>query len=176
MFLIVSTKLRHRSTCYEIDMTLLVIYNEMAKICSLKANIVYMDTIFEEGVYPQATQSAIEDIQEWHSQLPAAVRLSSLDRHHGAYSNELRRAVYHVHLLYLGAVNLLHRRIVSQYCRSGGGNMRANVIPQLQFAAAYRHSQNGIFAARQSATILKLLRSENSIPETSWLVMYVSKY
>jgi hypothetical protein len=148
----------------------------MAKICHLKANIVYMDTTFKEGAYPQATQSAIEDIQEWHSQLPAAVRLSSLDRHHGAYSKELRRAVYHVHLLYLGAVNLLHRRIASQYRYPGGGNMRADVIPQLQFAVAYNHSQNGIFAARQSATILKLLQSENRIPESSWLVMYVSIY
>jgi hypothetical protein len=175
MYRIVSERSRPRIQLHAAkSVRLLVIHAEMAKIAMLKAKIMRIDVAFKELPLPAVSQSAMDDLQLWHSQLPVAARLSSLDRTHGTHNDVLRRAVYHVHLLYLGAVVMLHRRIASQY--SEAADRTAAMSPRLQPAIAYNHSQNGILAAKQSASIMKLLQSENGISERGWLVMYVCEH
>jgi hypothetical protein len=66
---------------------------------------------------------------------------------------------------------LLRRRIATQYSHPDVADRTPDMGPRLQPAVAYNHSQNGILAAKQSASIMKFLQSESAISKKGWIVM-----
>jgi len=111
------------------------------------------------------------DLEAWHGQLPAALRLDAVSANGHEYPDEARRSIYHLHLLYLGAVILLHRRIAAQFVKSTKLDQTLGMaclpLPtKLQISAT-----QGVLAAKESAAILSDLLAEQGIFKQCWLVM-----
>lgn len=115
-------------------------------------------------------QSILEDLQGWYSQLPQAMKIENL---HCEISTEERRSIYHVHLLYLGSIILLYRRIACHVLQSYGLDEARNIHPTGIDQLAFEHAIQGFVAAKHSARILSLLLSEDGIFRKCWLVMQV---
>ncbi|KAI1368504.1 hypothetical protein F5Y08DRAFT_335715 [Xylaria arbuscula] len=139
------------------------VQTEMAKIAVLKARILHMDLAFQY-LTPGSLNSMTRDLQDWHDKLPLQMRLQNLEAN---LSLELRRSIYHVHLLYLGAHMLLFRRIVAENIRRDPNLSRSKELHSEQCPAA-------LIAARMSASIFKLLLDENGIFRRCWLVIFQS--
>ena len=65
-------------------------------------------------------ESAIRDLQGWYSKLPPSIHLANLPGGSNNFTNvpfppDILRSIYHLHLLYLGAILLTYRRMTSQY-------------------------------------------------------------
>jgi len=144
----------------------------MTKISMLKAGILRMHLAFKE-LSVLAIDSITKDLQGWYDQLPASMHLGNLQREDlpvGA-----RRSIYHAHLLYLGAMMLLHRRIASQLIRSYGGGPDRSLLWQPHEKSLISNTNEGVLAAKNSARTLGLLLDENGIFKRCWLVMFVHR-
>jgi hypothetical protein len=144
----------------------------MTKISLLKADILRMHLAFKE-LTDRAATSIMKDLDDWHSQLPPQMLLANIARDDLPFGYQL--SIFHAHLLYLGAVILLYRRIASQFVQSFGLLVGSNV----QRAALWDPSENtflnqmarSVMAAKHSARILGLLMDKHGIFKRCWLVM-----
>jgi hypothetical protein len=148
----------------------------MTKIVLLKSQILRAHLASKE-LTVLATRSVLDDLQRWHEQVPEALRMHKLYGHGSVADTVVRRSIYHVHLLYLGAIILLFRRVAWQYVRShhlgGGGDDEPEVPPSPFDVMTLDLAQQGLTAAEQSARIFNLLQEEDGIFRRCWLVMYV---
>lgn len=83
---------------------------EMTKICLIKADILRMNLGFKE-ISVGAIGSVTHDLQQWYKELPSLVRLEAAGQ--DDVPVETQRSIMQVHLLYLGAIMLLYRRVAS---------------------------------------------------------------
>lgn len=86
---------------------------ETAKISLLKARILRIDLVFP-NVAAKTVRTISTQLEDWLRQLPSPMRLEAL-RNGDEMSDDHRRSVYYVHLLYQGARMLLYRRILLQH-------------------------------------------------------------
>lgn len=116
-----------------------------------------------------AIASVVADLQEWYHKLPPAMALATLGQ--SDLPNSVRRSIYYVHLLYLGAIMLLYRRIASQFNRSNGvdqqGNRRSKRFEQMML----NHAEQGVLAAKTSSRVLGLLLGQTGCFKRCWVVM-----
>ncbi|KAK5627723.1 hypothetical protein RRF57_003438 [Xylaria bambusicola] len=135
-----------------------VVQTEMTKIAVLKARILHMHLAFKY-LTPESLNSMIRDLQDC---CPNELQLQNLSGQDLSY--EVRRSIYHVHLLYLGAHMLLFRRLVAENTQSLGRNPGRN--PKLWHPSnelLSRQCPSALIAASMSARIFKLLLDENGI-------------
>lgn len=152
--------------CSEIDVEDMV-QIQMVKIAVLKRNILHINMQF-----PHMTSFTVDtvkqDLSKWYDQLPPIMQLKNLLRNHSDMSvdRDLRRTIYLVHLLYLGALMLLYRRITVQ-------SKRITPIAQLDSPRSWirKLATDSAVAAEQSARILGLLLDEDGIFERCWAMM-----
>lgn len=142
----------------------------MARICLLKADILRMHLAFKELTIP-AVESIRKDLQTWYQELPEAMRLEASG--HDDLPVEIKRSILHLHMLYLGAIMLLYRRVATQFLQ---GFATTGAIPGgfLDFHTRemfVRQSADAILAASTSARIVKLLLEDNGVFKHCWLVM-----
>ncbi|PHH92774.1 hypothetical protein CDD83_5180 [Cordyceps sp. RAO-2017] len=147
----------------------------MAKIALLKAKILRMHMAFKD-LTVAVTQIIMDDLQGWYDQLPAELHLSSLLDERGVYDVHVRRSIYHVHLLYLGAIILLHRRVASQFMQSRRlhGRHDRDKLPNPLTGVVRIHAEQGVLAAERSASIIGLLLGEDGVYKRCWLVIFQS--
>lgn len=115
------------------------------------------------------THSVVQDLQQWYDNLPEKLHIE----HMGDLDLplEARRSLYHVHLLYLGAIMLLYRRIALQHLQSQETGSDRTILPDLDAGNVAEHGERGLLAAISSARILKLALDEGGIFKRCWLVM-----
>lgn len=140
----------------------------MARICILKADILRMHLVFKELTVP-AIDSIRRDLLVWHQELPEVMRVEASQ--HDGLQIETRRSILHLHLLYLGAIMLLYRRIATQFLQSYATRATPTLM-QLPLRDAFaKQSADAIVAAGTSARIAKLLLEDDSVFKHCWLVM-----
>jgi hypothetical protein len=140
----------------------------MAKICLLKAEILRMHLVFTD-ITTVAMTAIRMDLQHWYQQLPEEMRLDATGQ--DDISLESRRTVLHVHLLYLGTVMLLYRRIAAQVLQQ---YTTGCIMGRLQTSlpkTVIELSEESALAARTSARIVKLLHEDDGVFKRCWLVM-----
>jgi hypothetical protein len=85
------------------------IHQEMTKVSLLKANILRMHLSSPE-LSVQAIGGAEQELHDWYRQLPAEMQL--IDLMEGQRLPDMARwSIFHIHLLHLGAIMLLFRRV-----------------------------------------------------------------
>ena len=140
----------------------------MTKICLLKAEILRMHLAFKD-LTELAMQSILKNLRMWYKQLPDVMRMDAIGRE--SLALETRRSILHLHLLYLGAIMLLYRRVVSQFLRSRYTGRKRDILPMPIEGLLLDHSIEAVLAASTSSKILKLLLEDNSIFKRCWIVM-----
>ncbi|KAK3359577.1 hypothetical protein B0T25DRAFT_102716 [Lasiosphaeria hispida] len=150
-----------------------IVQAEMTKICMLKAEVLRMHLASKE-LTNAGIDSVMSALQDWHGKLPEQMHLSNLGRQDLA--DQVRRSIFHVHLLYLGAIILLYRRVACQFVQSYriGGQDGNSTLDNEPRARLLDHAEKGIVAARHSARILGLLLTERGIFKRCWLVIFQS--
>ncbi|KAI0512683.1 hypothetical protein F5B22DRAFT_614851 [Xylaria bambusicola] len=146
-----------------------VVQTEMTKIAVLKARILHMHLACKY-LTPDALNSMIRDLQDWYDRLPQQMQLQHLSGQE--LSHEVRRSIYHVHLLYLGAHMLLFRRIVAENTQNLGREPPKLWHPSSELLS--RQCPSAVIAASMSARIFKLLLDENGIFQRCWLIIFQS--
>ncbi|KAK3328166.1 hypothetical protein B0T19DRAFT_423831 [Cercophora scortea] len=150
-----------------------IVQAEMTKISLLNAEILRTHLASKE-LTGLAMDSAMCKLQQWHSSLPNAMLLANLGRQD--LPDSVRRSIYHVHLLYLGAMMLLYRRIASQFVRTEpacnpGSEDDSCVVDMELHKNMLARAHQGVIAAKHSARILGLLLAEKGIFKRCWLVI-----
>jgi hypothetical protein len=140
----------------------------MARICLLKAKMLRLYLSFKE-LSGSALKSIMRDLQSWQEALPEEMHFEASGQEH--LEIETRRSILHVHLLYLGAVMLLYRRVVSQFPLSRVKETMSGPFQQPLSDVFINQSSQAALAAGMSAKILKLLQEDESIFKRCWLVM-----
>jgi hypothetical protein len=140
----------------------------MARICLLKAEILRMHLVFKDLTSP-AVDTIRGDLQAWYDELPEPLRLQVTG--HDDLPVETKRSILHLHMLYLGAMMLLYRRVTTQFLKSyahGGRNSILHLHPRETFV---QQSAEAVLAASTSARIVKLLLEDDGVFKHCWLVM-----
>lgn len=145
---------------------------EMTKISLINAEILRMH-LTQHELSTEGMELILKTLCDWHAKLPRRMLLANLVGQ--TLADEVRRSIYHAHLLYLGCLILVYRRIASQAARTvqfeqqkDGFGSTTVILDQMARNRAY----DGIVAARYSASILGLLLAEKGIFRRCWLVMY----
>lgn len=138
----------------------------MTKIAIFKADILRAHLVFND-LSLLAVESIMTDLRAWHSQIPQEMKLPNSQRD---VEPNTWRSIYHVHLLYHGAVMLLFQRVLCQYYRMYGLE-KEQEIPWKPLQKMSHIMEDGVRAARNTGIILTLLLSEGGIFKRFWLVM-----
>ncbi|KAK3941039.1 hypothetical protein QBC46DRAFT_111363 [Diplogelasinospora grovesii] len=146
-----------------------IVQTEMTKISLLKSEILRMHLAFKE-LTTLAMDSIMKDLQDWYGKLPAQMHLANLGRQD--LPDQVRRSIFHVHLLYLGAIMLLYRRIASQFVKQYQADEQRDLLNKPREKMLLNHAQQGVIAAKHSARILGLLLAERGIFKRCWLVIF----
>ncbi|KAB5531158.1 hypothetical protein GE09DRAFT_1145996 [Coniochaeta sp. 2T2.1] len=144
---------------------------EMTKISMLKANILRMHLAFKD-LTELAVQAIMTDLQEWYHKLPKEMALATLGQ--SDLPDSVRRSIYYVHLLYLGAIMLLYRRVASQYNRSVAEGNDADGQQKFFEQLMLNHAEQGVLAAKTSSRILGLLLNQVGCFKRCWVVIFQS--
>jgi hypothetical protein len=142
----------------------------MTKITLIKANILRMNLTLKK-FKSSSIPSIIRDLEDWYSKLPEQMGVTNILNEELEVS--LRRTICHVHLLYLGTVMLLYRRVTSHVVKSCSveQNRLNPVLLGSQTDTVRLVVEKGLQAAQLSARILSLLFSDNGVFRRCWLVM-----
>ncbi|KAI4148424.1 MAG: hypothetical protein LQ340_005099 [Diploschistes diacapsis] len=144
-----------------------IVQTEMVRISLLKADILRTNLTFRDLTAP-VIESVFEKLQDWYDNLPSQMHIGNGGR--GDLPVEVRTSVYHAHLLHLGAIKLVYRRIVSQFVRSKALASDRGILP-LPLENIAKYAEEGILAAKQSARILQLLKSDDLVFKRCWMVI-----
>jgi len=144
---------------------------EMTKISLLKAQVLRTH-LASKILTTDAVESALQVLQAWHETLPPQLLLTNLAQ--TDWIEQDRRTLFYVHLIYLGAIILVYRRIISQAVQASLtlGAIEDGDVGQPAETSLLSYSYNGMFAAKYTARILGLLLSERGIVQRCWLVIF----
>jgi hypothetical protein len=141
---------------------------EMTKISLLKADILRMHLAFKD-LTGQAMESITKSLGDWYDSLPKAMLLVNLGQ--GDLPDSVRRSIYYVHLLYLGAIMLLYRRVASQFVRTFGVDYQRDTLWKPYEQLMLNHAAQGVIAAKTSSRVLGLLLGQTGCFKRCWVVM-----
>ncbi|KHO01294.1 nitrate assimilation regulatory protein nirA [Metarhizium album ARSEF 1941] len=148
-----------------------VVQGEMVRICLLKADILRMHLVFEDLSGP-AVEAITRDLQDWYQELPESMRLGASVREGVPVGT--RRSILHLHMLYLGAIMLLHRRIASQFLKWYAVRGCPSSLDLTSRYVFVQQSAEAVLAASTSARIVKLLLDDDGVFKHCWLVIFQS--
>ena len=144
-----------------------VMQTEMAKIAVLKADI--LKTMAASKLVSPTVMSKIRgDLRVWHEQLPQIMHLTNIVDM-GA-EKQHQHKIYFIHLLYLGALMLLQRCIMSHWI-TADDELSTSIDVSSEAAECIR---DGYMAARHSARILDLLKQEGGVVKFCWICIFQS--
>jgi hypothetical protein len=144
-----------------------VLQTEMTRI-SLKSAEILRSYAHGYEINHNTIQSVSNEIRVWYARLPPELRLSYLSKDH--LSNEARQAVYHIQLLYLGAIMFLYRRVITHVMQVQRREKPFQPVDNgLTYLGSYM--EDGLIATRHSARVLTLLQSEEGVYKKYWLAM-----
>ena len=118
-----------------------------------------------------SVESIVRDLQDWYDRLAPELRLERMGE--VDMPLEARCSLFHVHLLYLGAIMLLYRRVASQYLQFWNIEPEQETLPGVHRDRIAEYSERALLAATNSARILKLSLDEGGVFKRCWLVMFV---
>jgi hypothetical protein len=147
-----------------------LIQTETAKISLTKAKILRMDLAFNGGVAARTVQDISGSLEDWLRKLPPPMRLDAL-RDGREMSQDHRRSIYYVHLLYQGARMLLYRRVLSQHFDSTSDRSRLHE-PVPDSPVMLQALADGRKVADMTSHTLRILQDENGIFKRCWLVIF----
>jgi hypothetical protein len=141
---------------------------EMVKIAVLKRDILHIN-MASPRLAANTIKTVKKDLDQWYHELPPIMHLFNLTKKNNSsgVSAELRRTLYFVHLLYLGALILLNRRVAVQ---SSCAELNAE-LSICSDVSVSKLADDSVVAAEQSARILGLLLDEGGVFERCWIVM-----
>ena len=160
------------ASCLEADFVI-VVQTELAKICLIKADILRMHLAFKELTL-LSIDPIRKDIQGWYQDMPCEMRLDYAGR--ADLPLETRRSILYVHLLYLGAIMLLYRRLASQLIRSLYVEKDRDILKNPMGELLNTHCNEGVLAACSSARILKIMLEDECVYKRCWIVTSVLKF
>lgn len=115
---------------------------------------------------PKSSEAVRSSLDEWLAKVPKHIRLESLDE--SIVSPEARISGLYLHSFYLGGRMLVYRWILSwiiQVRRAG------NDVPQDTKDEAARCAEEGLIAAKESATTISMIYKEGGAVRHCWLCM-----
>jgi hypothetical protein len=136
----------------------------------LKARILQMQMSFK-GQSILSLESMMKELQDWYNELPEPLQLINLVQQGGLLPDGVWLSICHTHLLYLGAIMLLHRRTVFQCMETQTPQIENHNILLQDKKLLISRSSDGVDAAKHSATILNLLMDRHMLFKRCWLVM-----
>jgi hypothetical protein len=138
-----------------------IVQTEMVKITVMKAKIIRK--IHDNSIVDDAVIAEFRgELRGIHNDIPDWMSMKVLTDEKRSFP--LRRVVMYVHLFYLSAMQLLHRRVMKDptihqtSAHNGRESARQAVI-------------EGVIAAKMAAKILGLMTSEGTIDKLCWLCM-----
>ncbi|KAK0625039.1 hypothetical protein B0T17DRAFT_259156 [Bombardia bombarda] len=135
---------------------------EMAKIAILKQNMVQI--LSQEDASLSSFSSLRRSLDAWYGALPPDAQISGIAN--SPILSPTRFKLYYIHLMHLGALLLLFRRLVLR-C---GDTENHGYIPNDLASCLY----DGLQAARHSARICLLLEMEGGSVRHYWILIFQS--
>ena len=131
-----------------------IIQRELVKVTIIKAEIIRMT--HDENLTDNAVINKFrEQLRSFYKQLPQIMSVGSvLDPQKAA---PLRPNIYYLHLFYLSAMELIHRRVM------------ANPAKAKESEPAKAAVREGLLAAKMAARIFALMRLEGAIVQICWM-------
>jgi hypothetical protein len=117
-----------------------IVQMNLAKIGVIKANILYKFGLFREMTI-LSLESFMKELRDWYSSLHKDMVLSNITS--SSMSNSLKSTILFAHLLYLGAIMLVYRCIISHYIRTQG-NPPSRDILSIPFNSAAQYLAEGL--------------------------------
>ncbi len=135
----------------------------------LRASILLVHRDFR-NLSTLSIQNIVRDLQHWYDGLPDHMGLDSLGQ--DTMPAEMKRSICHTHLLYLGAIVLLYRRIAPQVLLS---HEHAETVTMWKphEKILIERAEQAVLAATTSARVGMVLHEQKGIFRRCWLVMYV---
>jgi len=137
-----------------------IVQTEMVKIAILNQEILRINTAFDQSSC-MSVSAVRRDLHQWHQDLPDEMRLHNLV-HNPDITTDLRRTIYYVHLLYLGALMLIYRQTLHE----------SQHLHETEPGVGGQTYLDAVAAAHQSARILSLLQEENGIFHRCWICIF----
>jgi len=139
----------------------------MTKVTMLAADMIRTH-LSKKNLTPAGIESITRDLDLWHNQLPEPMKLN----HFTADTPFLTKmSLYQVHLLYMGALMLVYRRLSSQFAQRLDAD-QAVQGPWIELDnAVLQGASQGLIAARHCSRIIGLMRDEDGVFRKCWLVM-----
>ncbi|KAI0409244.1 hypothetical protein F4802DRAFT_241299 [Xylaria palmicola] len=145
-----------------------VVQREMACIAVLQAKIIHMPIPHDD--LSLTIESVARDLDTCYAGLHQLMRIREVASQN--LPPEVRRSIYLVHLLYLGADMLLFRRIACMTIRPAN-KQGGLLIPQQPSREQYLKQENrALLAARGSARIVQIMMDEHSVSKRCCLVNF----
>jgi hypothetical protein len=144
------------------------VQNEMTKITFLTADMIRMH-LSKKNLTPAGIRNISRDVDAWSKQLPTQMLLQN-------FTDDtpflVKMSMYQVHLLYMGALMLVYRRISCQFARPvDPGRPLAETGGDILDPAVLHCASRGLFAARCSSRIIRLMMEADGVFRRCWLVM-----
>lgn len=145
-----------------------IIQSEMTKITVLSSEML-RNIYVSRSLDAQSAQVVSGDLQQWHDNLPPPMRLAGiLDL---PYPPIILSAIYYIHLLYLGALILLYRRVM--FDQAATTDVLGVLAQDATHVQVLHHARMGITAAKLTARVLGVLKDIDGVMPRCWLVMSV---
>lgn len=136
---------------------------EIAKISTLKAQLLRI--LFTSHTLSVGSLRTVkEGLGNWYANLPHEIGLGNMDM---GIDSVAKASVFFIHLQHLGALMLVHRRIMLYFTNTDPGEWISSHL----LSEAAQSAEEGLIAAKQSARILDLLVQEESLFRKCWLGM-----
>jgi len=140
----------------------------MAKVSVLKLEMLRTSLAFKDHLSTSAVDTILGDLNQWYNELPSQMQIASASfESDPEVTRELRRTIYFIQLLYLGAVILLARQVMQQSADQKGDHLSYVAEPK----AVQAYTRQAIAAAKQSCQILNRLLLEEGVFYHCWLCM-----
>jgi hypothetical protein len=137
---------------------------EIARVTLLETDLI--QAFKEDMDYTESVEAYQRKLQDWFSELPSELRLSSLADRHALGTH--RRLIYFVHLIHLASLNILYRQLMIRLTDDHPRQNQADNNQRLR-RIAQNIGTEGTLAAKQGCRILHLLLKENALFQKSWL-------
>lgn len=137
------------------------VQTEMVKITIMKAKIIR--TIYDERVVNDNVIAGFRsELRVIHNKIPEWMSMKVLTVEKKIFP--LRKVVMYVHLFYLSAMQLLHRRVMKDFTIHG-------TVANHGRDSARQAVVEGVIAAKMAAKFLGVMSSEGSLVQICWLCM-----
>lgn len=158
----------HAAVNMKLDLDM--IQSQLAKVGFLMGEIV--KNVYAAGVCSiRSIETYVEKLEEWHKDLPQYMRLETLL---GEESEPVtKRAVLLVHLVYLGSIILVTRKMITELVRRPAGSPWKFDGTKEE---AVHYMELCIASAKSIAMIVGILYDDNVISKRCWMILYCPPY